>query len=249
MPYVTNRGERIHYSVDGTGPLVVLQHGFLSDSQSWKAAGFVDALADRFQVACVDSLGHGQSDKPADPDLYVQEQRAGDLVAVIDDLGCERAHVIGYSMGGWITVGVAKHHPKRLASLTVAGWDVVNGAATARPVGFEGELTFGAVLGGLRASAPMLVEWVTPDVEPGLRACWNELGNLDASEQAVLAAGVPTLFWIGKDDPYHDPMEEFAAVHQIEFLTTPGDHLTAILLHGAEAAGGLRTFLLKQKTN
>ncbi|UGY20676.1 hypothetical protein HAP48_0028995 [Bradyrhizobium septentrionale] len=45
----------------------------------------VDALADRFRVVCVDSLGHGLSDKPADPALYNQAQRAGDIVAVIDD--------------------------------------------------------------------------------------------------------------------------------------------------------------------
>lgn len=228
-------------------PLVVFQHGFLSDgNQSWKQTGFVDALSDLFQVACVDSLGHGQSDKPEDPSLYVQEQRAGDLVAVIDDLGQDRAHVIGYSMGGWIATGVAKHHRQRLASLTVAGWDVVNGAVTARPSDFEGEPTFDDVIGRLRAMAPMLVEWVTPNVEPGLSACWNELAYLDGAEKAVLGAGVPTLLWNGRDDPYHDPMQAFAADHGLEFLSTPGDHLSAILLHAAEAASGLRRFLISQ---
>ena|ERR1700731_4002259 len=99
MLFASNRGQRIHYTVDGVGPLVVLQHALLMDADSWRRSGFVDALADRFRVACLDSLGHGLSDKPSDSALYDQEQRAGDIVAVIDDLGYDRAHLVGYSMG------------------------------------------------------------------------------------------------------------------------------------------------------
>jgi len=39
MPYVTHRGQRIHYTVEGEGPLVVLQHGLFMDSESWRATG------------------------------------------------------------------------------------------------------------------------------------------------------------------------------------------------------------------
>ena len=101
----------------------------------WKEHGFVDALSDKFRVICVDSLGHGLSDKPVDPALYEQESRSGDIVAVIDDLGYDRAHLIRYSMGGWISVGVAKHCRERLASLTIGGRDIVDGAKTAFPAG------------------------------------------------------------------------------------------------------------------
>jgi pimeloyl-ACP methyl ester carboxylesterase len=248
LPYVTHRGQRIHYTVEGAGPLVVLQHGFLSNAnESWKQPGFVDALTDRFTVAYVDSLGHGLSDKPADQDLYAQKQRAGDLVAVMDDLGSERAHLIGYSMGGWMSVGVAKHYPERLASLTVGGWDLVEGAMTARLPGADRVLTFDELMMFARARASVLVEWVTPEVEPGLRAAWNALGELDATEEkAVLSAGVPVLLWNGGDDPYHDPMQAFGIKHGLRFLSTPGDHLSAIQVHGKEAANGLRTFLESQ---
>lgn len=124
MPFVTSRGCRIHYSVEGSGPLVVLLHGLLSDAKSWKRWGVVDVLADGYSVACIDSLGHGLSDKPADARLYGLEARSHDVVAVIDDLGCETAHVLGYSMGGWLCVGVARHHPDRLRSVIVGGWDI-----------------------------------------------------------------------------------------------------------------------------
>ena len=243
LPYASHRGQRIHYTVEGKGPLVVIQHGLLSSGASWKLAGFVDALSDRFSVACIDSLGHGLSDKPADPSLYEQGQRAGDIVAVINDLGCERAHLIGYSMGGWMSVGVAKHHPERLASLTVGGWDLVNGAATARPPGFAGEIRFDHLLAGARLAAPTLVEWVTPEVEPGLRACWDALSDLDDAASAVIGLQVPVLLWNGRADPYHDPMQAFASSNTLEFLSTAGDHLGAIIAHGGEGAKGLRAFL------
>ena len=55
MPFARNRGQRIHYTVDGSGSLVILQHGLLMDADSWTQSGIVDALADGFRVACVDS--------------------------------------------------------------------------------------------------------------------------------------------------------------------------------------------------
>jgi pimeloyl-ACP methyl ester carboxylesterase len=240
MPFVVNRGQRIHYTVEGSGPLVVLQHGLFSSGGRWKDHGFVDELIDKFRIACVDSLGHGLSGKPADPALYGQESRAGDVVAVIDALGCERAHLIGYSMGGWIAVGVAKHYGARLSSLTIGGWDIVNGVKTAIPTGPIG---FEQILAGARAAAPGRFEWVTPEVEPGLAACWTACAQLDGASEAVLGAGCPVLIWDGRDDPYHGPMQAFAAAHGLRFLSTPGDHLSAVQLHGAESARAVRSFL------
>ncbi len=242
MPFTTRRGLRIHYTVEGSGPLVVLQHGFLMDASSWKTSGFVDALTDRFQVACVDSLGHGLSDKPADTAPYSQAQRAGDIVAVIDDLGSDRAHLVGYSMGSWMSVGVAKHHAERLASLTVGGWDIVRGVASAMP-GNMPVPDFDQVMAGARLMAPDLVDWVTPEVGPGLRACWAALGELDGAEAAVLALPVPVMLWNGLADPYQTPMRTFAVANGLRFLSTPGDHLGALLVHGVEGVAGICSFL------
>jgi pimeloyl-ACP methyl ester carboxylesterase len=127
MPDVSHRGCNIHYEVEGSGPLIVLQHGFFSNQSRWKECGYVDGLRESFTVATVDSLGHGQSDKPTHSERYRLEERAGDIVAVIDALGQDKAHVLGYSMGGWLAVGVAMHYPDRLKSLTIAGWDRVEG--------------------------------------------------------------------------------------------------------------------------
>ena len=239
MPYVTHRGQRIHYTVEGQGPLVVLQHGLFMDSESWRANGIVAALAGRHRVACVDSLGHGLSDKPADPALYAQAQRAGDLAAVIDDLGETSAAVFGYSMGAWMAVGLARHHPEKVSRLIVGGWDLVNGV----PKGPQGPLTFDIFMAFARATAPALVGWVTPEIEPAMRACFEALGQLDGAPEAVLGGGFPVLLWDGREDPYHGPMQAFAAAEGLPFLSSDGGHVPAIVTPGAETIARLVAFL------
>ncbi len=128
--FVTSRGSQIHYSVEGSGPLVVLLHGLLSDAKSWKRWGVVDTLADGYRVACVDSRARSQRQPPTDASLYGLEARSRDVVAVIDDLGFASANVLGYSMGAWLSVGVAQYHRHRLSSLIVGGWDIVHGPDT-----------------------------------------------------------------------------------------------------------------------
>lgn len=158
MPFLTSRDTQIHYSVEGEGPLVVLLHGLLSHAKSWKRWGFVDALADKYCVVCIDSLGHGLSDKPADERLYSQEGRSNDIVAVMDAVGFQKAHVLGYSMGGWLSVGVAKYHPQRLSSLIVGGWDILHGveAASASPAG--GRSDFRDQIAAARLEVPTAVK-------------------------------------------------------------------------------------------
>jgi len=239
MPTVTHRGQRIEYLVEGSGPLVILQHGLLLNAQSWKETGIVNVLAQDFCVACVDSLGHGLSDKPSDPQLYSQKQRAGDLVAVIDNLGYERAHVIGHSMGGWLAVGVAKYYPGRLSSLVLGGWHPVDGL----PAGPNGAPTFNGFMNFAKRTAPTLADWVTEDVEPGVRACFEALGELDGVQDVILNLTVPVMIWDGYDDPYHHPKQIFAKSNGLQFLATGGDHLGMLFRHGVDAANDLLNFL------
>jgi pimeloyl-ACP methyl ester carboxylesterase len=239
MPFVSHRGQRIHYTVEGAGPLVVLQHGLFMDADSWKANGIVDALKARHRVACVDSLGHGLSDKPTEARLYDQDQRAGDLAAVIDDLGEDRAAVFGYSMGAWMAVGLAKHYPAKVSSLVVGGWDLVNGV----PRGPQGPLTFELFMAFARATAPALVAWVTPQIEPAMRACFEALGQLDYAREAVLGGGFPVLLWDGQQDPYHGPSQAFAQAEGLAFLSSDGGHVPAIVTLGPETIARLAAFL------
>jgi pimeloyl-ACP methyl ester carboxylesterase len=239
MAFATHRGQRIHYTIEGSGPLVILQHGLLLSAESWKQSGIVDALVDGYRVACIDSLGHGLSDKPSDPALYGQAQRSGDIVAVLDAIGDERAHLIGHSMGGWMAVGVAKYHPERLASLVVGGWHPVSGL----PPGPRGPVSYDAFMKFAKRTAPGLVEWITADIEPGVRACFEVLGELQGAREAVLNRKFPVMIWDGRDDPNHAPKRSFAEDNRLRFLSTAGDHLGMLFFHGAEGAAGIRAFL------
>jgi pimeloyl-ACP methyl ester carboxylesterase len=246
LPYARNRGQRIHYTLEGSGPLLVLQHGLLSSADDWRQSGFAGAFAETFTVACVDSLGHGHSDKPSDASLYGQAQRAADVVAVIDDIGVDKAHLLGYSMGGWISVGVARFHPERLASLVIGGWDFVEGLQTAaRGMGLP-RLEFDMLLAAVSQLAPDMAARITPDRLPGLRACFEALADLEDAEQAVANLDVPVTLWNGVDDAYHEPMRQYATAHGLGFLSSPGDHLGAMTLHGVESARALTDMILRR---
>jgi len=89
----TSRGFRIHYTVDGEGPPLMLVAPTLGAAQHWLDAGYVAALAPSWRVINVDPLGHGNSDTPHDPDAYEAAGVTKDLVAVLDAEGVDRATV------------------------------------------------------------------------------------------------------------------------------------------------------------
>jgi pimeloyl-ACP methyl ester carboxylesterase len=155
--------ENIAYDITNKGPAIIFQHGFLSNRLSWHGLAFVDAFKDQYTVICIDSLGHGDSDKPDDAELYVRQQRAADVIAVLDAEGIEKAHYVGYSMGGWLGIGCLAHYENRLVSLTIGGFDPFTSGA-------EGlaDISLGEFLQMTRQAAAELVEWVTAEVEPGL---------------------------------------------------------------------------------
>jgi pimeloyl-ACP methyl ester carboxylesterase len=121
MPFAQNHGVRIHYQTAGDGPALVLHHGTGGSGPDWVDLGYVEALQDRHRLILIDARGHGQSGKPHDSKAYDLRLRAADVVAVLDDLRVQRADFLGYSMGGWIGFGLAKHFPERFNSLILGG--------------------------------------------------------------------------------------------------------------------------------
>jgi pimeloyl-ACP methyl ester carboxylesterase len=246
--YAVNRGQRIAYDVAGGGDgAVVLLHGLGQRRTDWAVCGYVDGLGDQFQVISIDSLGHGESDSPDDCSLYSRSQRAGDVVAVLDAVGAEKAHVVGYSMGGWLASAVLVHAPERLRSVCFGGWDPVHGLDGVRPIvraEFGMELDFDIVLTGFREQYPQVTEWITPDREPALRCCWDAVEDMEGMEQALEISPVPMLFWDGRKDPHYDGSRDLAArLPHADLLETEGDHMTAFIDDSAKALVGLRQFL------
>ncbi|MGZ8761936.1 MAG: alpha/beta fold hydrolase [Acidimicrobiia bacterium] len=118
---VDSGGVGIEYEVTGEGQPVILLHGFPDSGRVWRNQ--VPALADAgFRVVVPDERGYGRSDHPEAVDAYAIPYLAGDVIAILDDLGIERAHVVGHDWGAAVAWAVASLVPDRvehLAALSV----------------------------------------------------------------------------------------------------------------------------------
>jgi pimeloyl-ACP methyl ester carboxylesterase len=100
MAYVDNDGVKIWFEVEGEGLPLMLIHGTTGNLNIWRKLGIVDALKSDYKMILVDDLGHGQSDKPHEPTAYLPDPKSKDIEAILDSLGIETTHYLGYSMGG-----------------------------------------------------------------------------------------------------------------------------------------------------
>jgi 3-oxoadipate enol-lactonase len=120
MPYITvpEKGHRLYYreySPDKSGPPLVFLHGFTLDSRMWLESA--EFFKDDYRVILPDAKGHGKSDAPKTG--YSHRDRVEDVVALLDALEIEKAHVVGLSMGGVTAIGMALEYQTRLATLTL----------------------------------------------------------------------------------------------------------------------------------
>jgi pimeloyl-ACP methyl ester carboxylesterase len=118
--YFDAGGVRIRYVDQGSGPPVVLVHGFTGDiERSWLNTGVLPDLARDYRVLALDLRGHGHSDKPHDPRAY--DEIALDVIRLMDHTGVKRAHVVGYSLGGIIIAKLLTTHQDRFLSAVLGG--------------------------------------------------------------------------------------------------------------------------------
>jgi 2-succinyl-6-hydroxy-2,4-cyclohexadiene-1-carboxylate synthase len=108
-------GLDFHVEVDGSGPPLLLLHGFTGSVRSWDEVR--PGLARVARIVAVDLIGHGRSAKPADPRRYSFEWSVRDLTALLDALDLGAAHVLGYSMGGRLALWLATRRPQRVRGL------------------------------------------------------------------------------------------------------------------------------------
>ena len=113
--FADNAGVRIAYESFGEGPALLLMQGIGYARWSWDPV--VPALAERFRVLNFDNRGIGESDVPPPP--YSARQLAEDGIAVLDDAGVERAHVVGASLGGMAAQELAAGFPERVDRLVL----------------------------------------------------------------------------------------------------------------------------------
>lgn len=183
-----SQGVKIHYGIEGQGEPVVLVHGLYSSANmNWRLPGVLPLLAQSYRVIALDCRGHGESDKPEGEDEYGAKM-AEDVVRLLDHLKIEKAHVVGYSMGGMIVMKLIVLHPERVRSAVLGGMGWLKAGGVLQKVwehlGERGE-----------SKAPA--------------ACVHGLAALAVTEDEVKGIKLPVTMIVGDRDPvkrlYVDP--------------------------------------------
>jgi pimeloyl-ACP methyl ester carboxylesterase len=195
----------------GPGDTAVLLHGLALDLDSWHAV-VPPLTAAGMRVVRFDWRAHGRS-APGGP--YGLGDLAADVLAVLDDLGVDRAHLVGHSLGGSVAAEVAVAAPGRVASLAVLGGIVAGAPASPAFVGWAQEVAGLAAAGlpALRAALPHTLLYKGVPVDPALRDAAFVPENLASAYAAATAptttwdrlragaVAAPVLFLNGADDP------------------------------------------------
>lgn len=107
----------LHITETGSGPPLVLLHGFTGSAAEWY--DLLPTLANGRRVIMPDLIGHGASEAPTDPARYTMERCVVDLLAVLDHLELAQVDLLGYSMGGRVALHLAAAAPERISRLVL----------------------------------------------------------------------------------------------------------------------------------
>jgi len=120
MPTITAKdGVKLYYEEQGSGTPVIFVHEFAGDIRSWEPQ--IRYFSRLYRCIAFNARGYPPSDVPGDPDKYSQAIARDDILAVLDGLGIETAHIVGISMGGFAALHFGLSYPERALSLVVAG--------------------------------------------------------------------------------------------------------------------------------
>ncbi|MBL4732894.1 MAG: alpha/beta hydrolase [Rhizobiaceae bacterium] len=123
MPIASLNNTDIAYFDRGEGPTILLVHGFASTKEiNWVSTGWVKALSEAgYRIIAHDNRGHGQSEKFYSESDYTIDIMANDAIALLDHLGIEKTHVLGYSMGARISCTLGMNHGHRFEKIILGG--------------------------------------------------------------------------------------------------------------------------------
>jgi 3-oxoadipate enol-lactonase len=225
-------GDDVYFETHGPddAPVVVLGHGAGGNHGIWFQQ--VVAFANDYRVVTWDQRGFGNSTNRHE--LASPATATRDLVAILDHLGVERAHVVGQSMGGWAAMGLAVAHADRVRSLVLAdtlagiaidGWwsaaaavaprvGAFNHPALANDFCFEhpDRAHLYLQIGGLRRDP---FAYQTP--------LMLQLAKTTYTAEQVGAIAVPTLFIVGTEDEIFPPASVTTAAARV-----PGSRVETI---------------------
>jgi pimeloyl-ACP methyl ester carboxylesterase len=253
-----SNGVKIHYIMQGEGEPVILIHGFSASAMmNWVMPGVFANLAKHYHVIALDNRGHGRSGKPHEIEKYGPEM-VEDIVRLMDHLHIQKAHIVGYSMGGFITEKLVVTHPERIICAVVggAGWrrpdddqSIIESVAKSLEAG-TGILPLMKALNApgrpmpsddqLKARNQLLMAANDPKA---LAACIRGMLNLEITKQQLEQNKVPVLAIIGEKDPLKIGVDNMTGVmaNLKVVVVANGDHMSTF--QSAKFTGAVNEFL------
>ncbi len=198
MPFAEiSTGARLHYEEAGSGTPFILLHGLVGTART-DLGQVMDWLAESYRVIGPSLRGYGQSTpKPRDFPLNFYHRDADDLLAFMDALALEKAHILGYSDGGEVALIAAARQPERFLSVMTIGAvgsfgpELRPAVQRVYPGDWIDEKTL--QLQGIDNPAQFTLGWVT-----ALKHCIDTGGDVSLSLAPNIVA--PLLMMLGKQD-------------------------------------------------
>ncbi len=233
MPhFTTSDGLNIHYEVHGSGPPVLLLHGFASSGRiNWVSTGWTESLAGAgFRAIVPDQRGHGRSDAPHDPARYGVPRMAADALELLDHLELPRAALMGYSLGARVAAFAAASHPRRVGVLVLSGMaaNLMRELDESGAIAAALEAEDGAAASPRAAAFRAFAERTGADLK-ALAACMRA-GRLPITEEMLQRLSMPVLVVVGERDEIAGPPKPLLRhLPHAESLVLPGrDHMNAV---------------------
>ncbi len=233
MPTFKVAGIRIAYEDLGSGPPVVLVHGFAASRElNWKAPGWYDVLLPAgYRVCALDCRGHGESDKPHDPAAYDPGLMGDDVLRMLDTLRIDRARLMGYSMGAMIASHLLLEHADRFERVVLAGigGSLLDPRLNSEVVASALEADDPKAIADERGQAFRAFADQSRNDRRALAACMRRL-RVPLDPAALARVKLPVLVVAGEQDVLvGDPSRLAAAIPGAKLVSIPGrDHLTTV---------------------
>lgn len=241
MPHLERNDVSLKYTLAGSGPPVMLSHGFSATSRMWDNQS--ETFADTHRVLTWDMRGHGQTQGPEAQAGYSEAETVADMAALLDACEIDRAVIGGLSLGGYMSLAFYNAHSDRVRALMLfdtgpgyrnpdarAKWNerAEQWATTLESDGLDAFKTMG--------TDEMRADW--HDSAEGLaKAARGMLAQFDSAVlESLPNVTVPTLVLVGENDTPFIPPSEYMAkkIPNAEYVVIP-DAAHAANMHNPTA--------------
>jgi len=234
-------GTKIYYEVSGHGEAVILVHGFIVNSQSWKGTAlYNDLLSSGYKVIILDQRGNGRSDKPHDSAAYENDAEAKDIMALAKKLDIEKYSAVGYSRGS-IIVSRLLVLDKNIQKAVIGGM----GSDFTNPEWPRRIMFYHALMGDSVKELAGMVKYVQEQKLDQRALAYLQKSQPSTSKEDLAKVKQPVLVICGDHDSDNGSAKDLSSlIPTASFVTVPGVHNASS--HNKEFSTAVISFLQKK---